>query len=65
MSEENPLNKFTLTPKNKGQVTTFQPGRVVNAFEIVFNENTLMWHLTGPDGRERNVKTSKSSTRCQ
>ncbi len=41
-------NEFTPVPKDRGQVTVFQPGRVVNAFSVIFNENNLKWHLTGP-----------------
>ena len=58
-------NKFTPVPKNRGQVTTFQVGRVVNAFSVIFTENNLKWHLTGPDGIQQNVSASRNSIRCQ
>lgn len=58
-------NKFTPVPKDRGQPTVFQPGRIYNAFEVIFNGNTLTWHLTGPDGQRRNLKASRNSARCQ
>lgn len=58
-------NKFTPTPKNRGQVIIFQPGRIINAFSVIFNENNLKWHLTGPDGIQQNVSASRNSPRCQ
>lgn len=58
-------NKFTPTPKNRGQVTIFQPGRIINAFSVIFNENNLKWHLTGPDGIQQNVSASRNSPSCQ
>jgi hypothetical protein len=57
-------NKFTPVPKDRGQTTVFQPGLVQNAFTVVFNGNTLTWHLTGPDGSERNTRASRNSPRC-
>lgn len=58
-------NKFTPVPKNRGQVTTFQPGRVINAFSVTFDENNLKWHLTGPNGIQQNVSASRNSPICQ
>ena len=58
-------NKFTPVPKNRGQVTMFQVGRVTNAFSVIFSENNLKWHLTGPDNIQQNVSASRNSPRCQ
>lgn len=59
-------NKFTPTPNQRGQVTTFQPGRVTNAFTVNFTSNTtLVWYLRGLDGRGRSVNASRTSTLCR
>ncbi len=58
-------NKFTPVPKNRGQVTLFQTGRVFNAFSVTLTENNLKWHLTGPNNIQQNVSASRNSLRCQ
>jgi hypothetical protein len=60
-----PNNKFTPSPQNRGQTTVFQPGRVRNAFSVVFDGNNLVWYLKGPDGQGRTSTASRYSTRCQ
>lgn len=43
-----PENRFNPAPQDRGQPTTFQPGRVVAAFSVVANNNnTLTWTLQG------------------
>jgi hypothetical protein len=58
-------NKFTPNPQNRGQPTVFQPGRVRNAFSVVFDGNNLVWYLKGPDGQGRTSTASRNSARCQ
>jgi pimeloyl-ACP methyl ester carboxylesterase len=59
------LNKVTPAPLNQGQPTFFQVGGVYNAFTVTFNNGTITWHLTGPDGVERNAKANSKSIPCQ
>jgi hypothetical protein len=40
-------NAFTPEPANRGQPTTFQPGRVKDAFQVEFAGGSLTWTLTG------------------
>jgi len=56
-------NKFTPGP-NRGQVTAFQPGKVDNAFTVVFNGKDLAWSLKGPDGQTRTVTATRRTTAC-
>jgi hypothetical protein len=57
-------NKFTPSPQNRGQPTVFQPGRIQNAFSVVFDENNLVWYLKGPDGLGRTATASRNSAPC-
>ena len=57
-------NKFTPNPQNRGQTTVFQPGRIRNAFSVIFNGNNLVWYLKGPDGQGRTATASRNSARC-
>jgi hypothetical protein len=57
-------NKFTPNPQNRGQPTVFQPGRIQNAFSVVFNGNNLVWTLKGPDGQSRTSTASRNSAPC-
>jgi hypothetical protein len=52
-------NKFTPTPFNRGQPTVFLPGRVRNTFEVAFDGNNLVWHLSN-----RTSTASRNSARC-
>jgi hypothetical protein len=54
-------NKFTPTPFNRGQPTVFLPGRVRNTFEVAFNGNNLVWHLSGRTA----TASSNPVQRCQ
>ena len=62
-------NYFTPGAQGRGQVTTFQKGRVTNAFSVVFtvkNNNTdlALWYLRGPDGVRRPVNITTTTSRC-
>jgi hypothetical protein len=58
-------NKFTPNPQNRGQTTVFQPGRIENAFSVVFDGNNLVWYLKGPDGQGRTSTASHNSSHCK
>lgn len=58
-------NKFTPSPQNRGQTTSFQSGRIRFAFEVPFSGDNLVWTLKGPDTRGRTSTASRNSTRCQ
>lgn len=55
-------NKFTPTPQDRGQPTTFMPGRTGyypnSAFTVDFDGSELVWTLTGPDGQTRTATAS-------
>lgn len=60
-------NYFTPGNQNRGQVTTFQPGRVNNAFSVTFNangSNLSIWFLKGPDGVTRPVNITTATLGC-
>ena len=60
-------NYFTPDPQNRGQVTTFQPGRVNNAFSVTFaatGSNLGSWLLKGPDGGLRPVNITTATLGC-
>ncbi len=61
-------NYFAPGNQNRGQTTTFQPGRVINAFSVTFTEgkgNSLgSWFLRGPDGVLRQAPALTTSISC-
>ena len=60
-------NYFTPGNQNRGQTTVFQPGRVVNAFSVIFKangSNLAVWFLKGPDGVLRSVNVRTTSIGC-
>jgi hypothetical protein len=62
-------NYFTPGAQGRGQVTTFQTGRVTDAFSVVFtvkNNHTdlALWYLRGPDGVRRPVNVTTATSRC-
>jgi glycosidase len=57
-------NRFTPNPIDRGQVTTFAPGRVVDAFRVTWSGGNLVWSLRGPDGRNRTSTASPTSKPC-
>jgi hypothetical protein len=58
------LNKVTPAPLDKGQPTGFLVGTVNDAFRVAFSNGTITWHLTSPDGIERNAKANSKSNKC-
>jgi hypothetical protein len=52
-------NKFTPAPENRGQTTTFVPGRQRNTFTVTFDGRPLVWTLNG-----RTSTASSRSRRC-
>jgi len=57
-------NKFTPIPQDRGQTTSFQPGRVGEAFSVNFDGSNLVWTVKGPDGSTRTTTASKNSKAC-
>lgn len=57
-------NRFSPTPQDRGQPTTFLPGRQQRVFAVAFNGSNLVWTLKGPDGRGRTATASSGSARC-
>jgi cellulose synthase/poly-beta-1,6-N-acetylglucosamine synthase-like glycosyltransferase len=58
-------NKFTPNPKDRGQTTSFQPGRIVDDFRVTFNGSNLSWYLKSPNGQSATVVANSNSPRCQ
>lgn len=63
-------NAFTPGAQNRGQVTVFAPGTVVNAFTVTFtasgNGNDIaIWFLRGPDGQRRPITITRATFGCQ
>jgi hypothetical protein len=60
-------NYFSPGVQDRGQVTSFQPGRVSNAFSVTFKSTSSLlgtWFLKGPDGVTRPVPVSIYSNSC-
>jgi Domain of unknown function DUF11/Prealbumin-like fold domain len=53
-------NTFTPASANGGQPSVFDPGRVIDAFQVESSGGSMTWHLTGND-----AVASSGSTRCQ
>lgn len=64
---EGDMGRNTLTGNaiSGNPVTTFEPGRVNDAFQIVFDGNNLVWTLRYKDSGNRTSTASSSSTLCQ
>lgn len=45
---------------NRGQETSFAPGRKQSAFAVVFDGSAITWTLTGPDGKARSATASRT-----
>ncbi|MFW5748755.1 MAG: SpaA isopeptide-forming pilin-related protein, partial [Chloroflexota bacterium] len=56
-------NRFT-GQQDRGQPTSFAPGRQVAVFSVDFDGSNLVWTLRGPDDRTRTATASANSTRC-
>jgi hypothetical protein len=52
-------NRFTPTPQNRGQTTTFLPARQRFTFDVAFHSGTLVWTLNG-----KTSTASPNSTKC-
>ena len=47
-------NKFSPAPQDRGQTTTFLPGRQTNTFSVILQPGeTIVWTLEGPNGERR------------
>ena len=57
-------NKFTPNPIDRGQTTTFQPGRQRSVYSVNFNGSNLVWYLKGPDNGGRTSTASSNSSPC-
>jgi len=57
-------NGFSPTPQNRGQPTTFLPGRQIKVFSFTFSSGNQVWTLTGPDNQTRTSTASPSSPSC-
>jgi hypothetical protein len=57
-------NYFVPGLTNRGQVTTFKPGRVRNAFSVPFDGNPLTWTVKPNGGVIQSVVVSSNSLRC-
>jgi hypothetical protein len=53
------LNGFSPSPADRGQVTTFPPGRVTSAFTVTWSSGSITWNLLG-----RTRAASSASTPC-
>ncbi len=53
------LNGFSPSPADRGQVTTFPPGRVTSAFTVAWNSGSITWNLLG-----RTRTATSASTPC-
>jgi len=52
-------NKFTTKPENRGQPTSFAPGRHQNVVKVESRGSALTWHLPGS-----NATANKNSKQC-
>jgi CSLREA domain-containing protein len=52
-------NRFTPTPQDRGQPTSYAPGRQRAVFEVGFDNQALVWRLDG-----RTSTASRGSRRC-
>lgn len=57
-------NRFTPLPQDRGQTTSFLPGRQVRQFSVTWGGGNLVWTLKGPDGKGRTSTASPSSRAC-
>jgi hypothetical protein len=57
-------NKFNPNSSQRGQTTSFLPGRQFFTFGVPFDGSTLTWSLRGPDGILRNATASSASPSC-
>jgi hypothetical protein len=53
------LNGFTPAPADRGQLTSFPPGKVTTAFTVNWSSGSITWNLLG-----RTRAASSASTPC-
>lgn len=53
------LNGFSPSPTDRGQITTFPPGRVTSAFTVAWSSGSITWSLLG-----RTRTAGSASTPC-
>ncbi len=57
-----PNNRFKGKSVNRGQVTTFFPGRQFASFSVTLGDDeTVIWSLKGPDLRRRNLSAKANA----
>ena len=55
-------NRFSPTPQDRGQTTTFRRGQQREVFSVILQPGeTAVWTLKGPDGRRRTSTTTAPS----
>lgn len=54
-------NRYSSVPENRGQVTTFLPGRAYRAFTVKFDGNPLVWILGTPQGGARTATAAATT----
>jgi hypothetical protein len=59
-----PDNGFTPPPLDRGQPSSFFPGRQVHVFAVSFDGNNLVWTIRSPNGSVWNAAASRESQRC-
>ena len=57
-------NYFVPGLTNRGQISTFKPGRIRNAFSVPFDGNPLTWTVKPSAGIIQSVVVSSNSVRC-
>jgi hypothetical protein len=58
-------NDINPAPRNRGQVTTFQPGRHPGSSAILFDGSPITWTVRTQGGSLSSVTASKSSPSCK
>jgi hypothetical protein len=59
-----PDNGFTPPPLDRGQPSSFFPGRQVHVFAVSFDGSSLVWTVRSPNGSVWNAAASRNSQRC-
>ena len=57
-----PLNGFSPSPTDRGQVTTFPPGKVTSAFTVAWSSGSITWTVLG---RTRTATASSHPVRVR
>ncbi|MCO6429902.1 MAG: DUF11 domain-containing protein [Deltaproteobacteria bacterium] len=59
------MNKFVPDPKDRGQTSTFKPGRVKAAFFVDFDGSEISWKVRPENGAVNVATASKKSAACK